>query len=80
MQLHKILHSGVACALSIGTLALSLNAAPVMAAETAPTAGTGVNLLTNPSHEHPGAYFGGRGELNVTWNWVPFWEEPPGRF
>jgi hypothetical protein len=37
----------------------------------------GVNLLTNPSHEHPGVYFGGRGEINVTWNWTPFWEEPP---
>ena len=77
MQLHKVLHSGVVCALSAGTLALSLTAAPVMAADVTPTAGPGVNLLTNPSHEHPGAYFGGRGELNVTWNWVPFWEEPP---
>ncbi|MCW1969946.1 MAG: SH3 domain-containing protein, partial [Anaerolineae bacterium] len=37
----------------------------------------GVNLFTNPGHEHPGAYFGGRGELNVSWNWTPFWEEPP---
>lgn len=37
----------------------------------------GVNLLTNPGHEHPGAYFAGRGEINVTWNWVPFWMEPP---
>ena len=39
----------------------------------------GVNLLTNPSHEHPGAYFAQRGEINVTWNWTPYWEEsPPG--
>lgn len=37
----------------------------------------GVNLLTNPGHEHPGANFGGRGDINVTWNWNPFWEEPP---
>jgi len=42
--------------------------------------GPGTNLLTNPGHEHPGAYFGGRGEINVTWNWTPFWEEsPPGK-
>jgi len=39
--------------------------------------GPGLNLLTNPGHEHPGAYFGGRGEINVTWDWVPFWEESP---
>jgi Bacterial SH3 domain len=39
--------------------------------------GPGSNLLTNPGHEHPGAYFGGRGEINVTWNWVGYWEEPP---
>lgn len=39
--------------------------------------GPGINLLTNPGHEHPGVYFGGRGEINVTWNWTPFWEEPP---
>ncbi len=37
----------------------------------------GMNLLSNPGHEHPGAYFAGRGEINVTWNWVPFWQEPP---
>ncbi|MCS6773161.1 MAG: SH3 domain-containing protein [Anaerolineae bacterium] len=37
----------------------------------------GVNLLSNPGHEHPGVYFEGRGEINVTWDWVPFWEEPP---
>lgn len=37
----------------------------------------GVNLLINPGHEHPGVYFEGRGEINVTWGWVPFWEEPP---
>lgn len=37
----------------------------------------GMNLLSNPGHEHPGVYFAGRGEINVTWNWVPFWQEPP---
>ncbi len=37
----------------------------------------GYNLLLNPGHEHPGVYFAGRGEINVTWSWVPFWEEPP---
>jgi uncharacterized protein YgiM (DUF1202 family) len=47
------------------------------AAQSFPPPGSGINLLTNPGHEHPGSYFGGRGEINVTWNWVPFWEEPP---
>lgn len=37
----------------------------------------GYNLLINPGHEHPGIYFAGRGEINVTWGWLPFWEEPP---
>jgi hypothetical protein len=37
----------------------------------------GANLLTNPGHEHPGANFAGRTDLNVTWNWNPFWEGPP---
>jgi len=37
----------------------------------------GYNLLLNPGHEHPGVYFEGRGEINVTWSWIPFWEEPP---
>ena len=56
------------------TLSTSLAAAPTQA-QTAVR--PGVNLLTNPGHEHPGVYFGGRGEINVTWNWVPFWEEAP---
>jgi hypothetical protein len=78
MQFHKTIRSSVACILSAGTLTLSLNAAPVLAAPADPTtAGPGANLLSNPGHEHPGTYFAGRGELNVTWNWVPFWEEPP---
>ncbi len=37
----------------------------------------GMNLLSNPGHEHPGVYFAGRGEINVSWSWVPFWQEPP---
>lgn len=57
------------------TLATSL-IAPYRGLAQSP-APAGVNLFTNPGHEHPGAYFGGRGELNVTWNWIPFWEEPP---
>lgn len=35
------------------------------------------NLLTNPSHEGPGVFYDGRGELFVSWNWTPFWDEPP---
>jgi uncharacterized protein YraI len=58
---------------------LLLSATPAFAQTPAP-AQIGVNLLTNPGHEHPGAYFAGRGEINVTWNWVPFWEEPPAGF
>jgi hypothetical protein len=37
----------------------------------------GGNLMTNPSHEEPGVFFQGRGELFVSWDWVPFWAEPP---
>jgi Bacterial SH3 domain len=65
-------------------LLLSLSAPAVAqgpAPATTPTVlyGPGMNLITNPGHEHPGAYFAGRGEINVTWDWVPYWEEsPPG--
>lgn len=48
-----------------------------VAAQAPKPAAPGVNLLENPGHEHPGAYFDNRGELNVTWSWVPFWQEPP---
>jgi hypothetical protein len=58
------------------SLALGLAAVPA-SAQAYPPPGPGINLLTNPGHEHPGVYFAGRGEINVTWNWVPFWEEPP---
>lgn len=61
-----------------GILAVAMGASlvlsPMAAAAAVPV---GVNLLENPGHEHPGAYFGGRGEINVTWGWVPFWQEPP---
>ena len=61
-----------------GILAIAMGASlvlsPMVAAAAVPV---GVNLLENPGHEHPGAYFGGRGEINVTWGWVPFWQEPP---
>ncbi len=50
---------------------------PIQAATPPEAIVPGANLLTNPSHEHPGAYFAGRGEINVTWNWTPFWEESP---
>ncbi len=56
---------------------LATTAQPVQAATPPEAIVPGVNLLTNPSHEHPGAYFAGRGEINVTWNWTPFWEESP---
>lgn len=62
----------------VGVVAASSVMGTQLAAAQSPSpAQPGVNLLTNPGHEHPGAYFDGRGELNVTWNWVPFWEEPP---
>ncbi|MCS6846288.1 MAG: SH3 domain-containing protein [Anaerolineae bacterium] len=71
-------------ALIIATIsALSVSAftlAPhVASAQTATLYRPGYNLLINPGHEHPGVYFAGRGEINVTWGWLPFWEEaPPG--
>ena len=41
---------------------------------------SGLNLFANPSHEGPGVFFGGRGEIFVSWNWTPFWDEPPAGF
>lgn len=64
-------------ALALGVSAAAAGAQPAAAQTTYPPPGPGVNLLTNPGHEHPGTYFGGRGEINTTWNWVPFWEEAP---
>ncbi|HEY3343249.1 MAG TPA: SH3 domain-containing protein, partial [Anaerolineae bacterium] len=64
-------------ALSVASFALMSPAASFAAPAAPTTQPVGVQLLTNPGHEHPGVYFGGRGEINVTWNWVPFWEEPP---
>ncbi len=61
------------------TLTLFSPAAPARLAGAQVTKfyGPGQNLLSNPGHEHPGVYFNGRGEINVTWDWVPYWEEPP---
>lgn len=65
-------------AILLAGIAAGLALQPAAAQESAPVLyGPGLNLLTNPGHEHPGAYFGGRGEINVTWDWVPYWEEPP---
>jgi hypothetical protein len=59
--------------------AVSAAAPQASAQQGFPIYGPGINLLTNPGHEHPGVYFSGRGEINVTWDWVPYWEEsPPG--
>jgi Bacterial SH3 domain len=81
MKLAHVIRTCTASAVALSALALALNASPVLAAPASgPVAapwGPGLNLLSNPSHEHPGVYFAGRGEINVTWNWVPFWEEPP---
>jgi hypothetical protein len=64
----------------IAACAVAVTSAPQASAQQGfPIYGPGINLLTNPGHEHPGAYFAGRGEINVTWDWVPYWEEsPPG--
>jgi hypothetical protein len=69
---NKTIRAGILAFAMGASLALT----PMAAAAAVPV---GVNLLENPGHEHPGAYFGGRGELNVTWGWVPFWQEPPPR-
>ncbi len=80
MHIDKIIRSGAASAIVASALAIALNATPAYASTTVQSPwGPGLNLLSNPGHEHPGVYFGGRGEINVTWSWVPFWEEsPPG--
>lgn len=65
-------------ATTLALLGMTLSSATLAVPAQAQTAARpGINLLTNPGHEHPGVYFGGRGEINVTWNWVPFWEESP---
>jgi hypothetical protein len=76
MKLVNILRGGTVCALTALSMAFVFNTQLVVAATPLAVA-PGQNLLTNPGHEHPGVYFAGRGEINVTWNWVPFWEEPP---
>ncbi|MGQ9814147.1 MAG: SH3 domain-containing protein [Candidatus Roseilinea sp.] len=67
-------HCSFRALMAISLMAIVLPATPASATG-AP--GPGMNLLSNPGHEHPGVYFAGRGEINVTWSWVPFWQEPP---
>lgn len=67
----KVALRAVAATLLVGGVAAL---SPFAALAAAPP---GVNLLENPGHEHPGTYFAGRGEINVTWSWVPFWQESP---
>jgi len=58
-----VIRSGVASAIAASALAMALNAAPAFASTSVQsTWGPGQNLLSNPGHEHPGVYFGGRGE------------------
>lgn len=85
-KLKKAVKVSLITALTISTFA---NFAPATAAAPKPpkapkvsktpdtTFKPGLNLLANPSHEGPGVFFGGRGEIFVSWNWVPFWAEPP---
>ncbi|MCL4507195.1 MAG: SH3 domain-containing protein [Chloroflexi bacterium] len=78
MLFDRIIRSTAAPIVVVGALAFATNATPALAGTTVQdTYGPGLNLLSNPGHEHPGVYFGGRGEINVTWSWVPFWEESP---
>jgi len=65
------------CFVAALILALVAAALPGANALAAGAPAPGMNLVSNPGHEHPGVYFAGRGEINVTWNWVPFWQEPP---
>lgn len=74
---NRFLHRALTSTLAASFLVAAQAALPAHAATPPEAIVPGVNLLTNPSHEHPGAYFGGRGEINVTWNWNPFWEESP---
>ncbi len=74
MNTRKLISVAAACA--VGCAALGV-ATPATAQDARPLNVPGINLLTNPGHEHPGAYFAGRGEINVTWNWTGYWEESP---
>ena len=60
--LHRALTSTIAASLLIAAQAVL----PAHAATPPEAMVPGVNLLTNPGHEHPGAYFGGRGEIACT--------------
>lgn len=80
-QVCRKLIAGVASFSALALLSLSADPANlrVAAAQSGTLYRPGYNLLINPGHEHPGVYFAGRGEINVTWGWLPFWEEaPPG--
>jgi len=71
------MRSLVAIVLSAAHVAATISFPGSLSAQTTAPHRPGYNLLLNPGHEHPGVYFAGRGEINVTWSWVPFWEEPP---
>jgi hypothetical protein len=76
----NMLRQGVVATLLVGTIISAQTASaqgrqPPAAPDT--TFKPGMNLITNASHEGPGVFFDGRGELYVSWNWVPFWTEPP---
>ncbi|MFN3704595.1 MAG: SH3 domain-containing protein [Thermoflexales bacterium] len=72
MKQKHVLCIGLALVLATSDLLVRAQSSSVR-----PLHGPGYNLLVNPGHEHPGVYFAGRGEINVSWSWVPFWEEPP---
>jgi hypothetical protein len=73
----NLLRSSIAIGLLMGTV-MATAPANAVANEIAPAnVRPGINLITNPSHEYPGAFFMGLGEVNVSWNWVPFWEDAP---
>lgn len=79
---NQVCKTFIAVVMGVSALAFSPQSANTAglhnaAAQTGALYRPGYNLLINPGHEHPGIYFAGRGEINVTWGWLPFWEEPP---
>lgn len=76
MPTHKNINNALLGVICTALVTFVANPVPIQA-QAASAAAPGQNLLSNPGHEHPGVYFAGRGEINVTWSWVPFWEEPP---
>jgi hypothetical protein len=71
--MRNFLQRSLVCALLAGSMMATAPASARAPANVRP----GVNLVTNPSHEYPSAFFMGIGEVNVSWNWVPFWEDAP---